>query len=309
MRIASLLAGGTELVCALGRGAELVGRSHECDRPAGIARLPVLSRPTFDVAGASGEIDRRVRAKLAAGEPLYAIDAAALAALAPDLVITQAHCDVCAVGPVEVNAAHAFPGLEGLRTVAMSGGTLAGVLRDFATVARAIGAEAEGARLVEACRERERRVRATTAALPRPSVVCLEWTDPPFAMGNWGPELVELAGGRCLLGRAGEHSTPTSWQAVLDADSDVLIVAPCGFDLARARAEMPGLAARPGFAGLRAVRAGRVFVADGNRWFNRSGPALWETLDLLAEMLHTERIPLWHAGHAYERWGQVQRSA
>jgi iron complex transport system substrate-binding protein len=288
MRIVSLLASGTELVCALGAGDELVGRSHECDSPPWVTRLPVLSRPTFDVGGSSQDIDQRVRDKLRAGEPLYQVDEAQLATLAPDVVITQTHCQVCAV---------ASDGVIALRT-----GTVDGVLAGFAEVAAAIGRDGEGARLIEEMHARVAGMRAATARLPRPTLVCLEWTDPPFALGNWGPELVEAAGGACLLGAPGAHSAAIPWDEVRRADPDVVIVAPCGFGLERAAAEMPALAARPGWGELRAVRTGRVFVADGNLYFNRSGPALFDTLDLLAEMLHPSAFPPRHEGRGWRRW-------
>jgi iron complex transport system substrate-binding protein len=299
MRIVSLLASGTELVAALGAGAQLVGRSHECDHPPWVTALPPLSHPTFDVTGASADIDARVRAKLRAGEPLYRIDEPALAALRPDVVITQTHCEVCAVGPSALGDACTRPLLRE-RVVAFTGGTLDGVLADFLAVAGVIGRPREGARLVAELRAQRERWRAATAALPRPGVVCLEWTDPPFAMGNWGPELVQLAGGNDLLGRAG-HSTAVSWDDVRAADPEVLVVAPCGFGLGRALAELPALAARPGFSALRAVRGGRVYAADGNLYFNRSGPSLFTTIDLLAEMLHPQRFGTGYAGRAYLR--------
>jgi iron complex transport system substrate-binding protein len=302
MRIVSLLASGTELVCALGDGGSLVGRSHECDDPPWVAALPALSRPTFYVTGPSEEIDRLVKEKLRAGEPLYEIDRDRLGALAPDVVITQVHCDVCAVGPDALDPAHGWPALRGFKTVSMRGGSLDGVLEDFAAVAAAIGRADAGARLVAELRARLAGWRARLAGAARRSVVCLEWTDPIFPMGNWGPELVALAGGDCRLGNANAHSAAVPWQAVLDVDPEVLVVAPCGFGLERAAAEMPALAARPGWGGLRAVRAGAVYVADGNRHFNRSGPTVVETVDLLAEILHPTLAPRRHEGRWYRAW-------
>jgi iron complex transport system substrate-binding protein len=301
MRIASLLASGTELCCALGAGDELVGRSHECDHPPWVKRLPVLSRPTFDVTGPSAAIDALVRAKLRAGAPLYEVDEAALAALAPDIVLTQSHCEVCAVGPAALDGACA-PALRRERVVTLQGGTLDGILDDFRAVAALLGRAAAGEALCARLRAHREAWRARAAALPHPTVVCLEWIEPPFAMGNWGPELVALAGGDSLLGASGAHSTTTPWQAVRDADPEVLVVAPCGFDLARATAEMPTLAAYPGFTELRAARAGRVYVADGNLYFNRSGPAVFDTIDLLAELLHPGQFPRRFEGAAFTCW-------
>jgi len=184
----------------------------------------------------------------------------------------------------------------------MRGGSLEGVLEDFALVASAIGCATEGARLVAGLREQLAAWRQRWAAARRPSVVCLEWLDPIFPMGNWGPALVEHAGGICGLGNPNTHSAAVPWQAVLDADPEVLVIAPCGFGLERALAEMPRLTARPGWEGLRAVRAGRVYVADGNRRFNRSGPGLFRSIDLLAEILHPGVVGGAGEGELYRRW-------
>ena len=301
-RIASLLASGTELVCALGLGDRLVGRSHECDHPAWVTRLPVLSQPAFDVTGSSGDIDARVRQRLRSGEPLYRVDETRLAELAPDVILTQTHCEVCAVSTSDL--IHAVRRIDRVREHELrsceliAGGagpsqgpaSIEGILTGFERVAEVLGAAETGRALVAAIRARLAALAARTAPLPHPGVVCLEWLDPPFAMGNWGPELVAVAGGRSLLGEALQRSTTTTWQAVVDADPDVLVIAPCGFAIDRTLAEMPALAARPGWSALRAVRGGRVFVADGNLYFNRSGPALFDTPEILAEIFHPERF-------------------
>jgi iron complex transport system substrate-binding protein len=299
MRIVSLLASGTELVAALGLGDRLVGRSHECDHPAWVKRLPALSRPTFDIHGTSGEIDARVREKLRNGAPLYEIDEGALAALAPDIIITQTHCEVCAVSPADfVHGVGAK--LERHQVVALSTGTIDGILDGFAHVAEVLGAAEAGRRLVADLRARLAAVEKLTRPLPRPRVACLEWIEPLFAMGNWGPEIVDIAGGEALLGSPGAHSTTLPFEALLEADPEVIVVAPCGFGLERTLAELPRLTERPGWSDLAAVRAGRAFAADGNLFFNRSGPLLFETPELLAEMLHPAHFPprhgaLWRA--------------
>jgi iron complex transport system substrate-binding protein len=301
LRIVSLLASGTELVCALGAGDRLVGRSHECDHPAWVTRLPAVSAPTFDITGESRAIDARVRERLTRGEPLYRIDEALLARLAPDLLITQTHCMVCAVSPADLahmTAAQAAPD----QVAALRGGTLEGILEGFGDVARALGLGAEGDALIAGLRARVERLQAVTAAVPHPTVVCLEWIDPVFAMGNWGPELVEIAGGVSLLGSLGEHSATTPWEAVRAADPDVLVVAPCGFGMERAQSEMHVLEAQPGWRDLRAVKAGRVYVADGNLYFNRSGPSLFDTPEILAEILHPASFPARHRETAWARW-------
>jgi len=300
-RIVSLLASATELVCALGAGERLVGRSHECDHPAWVTRLPAVSRPTFDIGGSSREIDERVRTRLHAGQPLYEVDDAAIAALAPDVLITQTHCEVCAVSPADL--AHAISAqLVRKQVVALRTGSLEAILEGFVDVARVIGASPAGEQLVSTIRANMAALAERTRALPHPAVVCLEWIDPVFAMGNWGPELVDLAGGASALGTPGAHSVGISWDAVRKVDPEVLVVAPCGFGLERATTEMHLFAERPGWRDLRAVRSGRVFVADGNLYFNRSGPSLFETPEILAEMIHPHHFSPRHDGRACRRW-------
>jgi|SRR5579859_2041019 len=297
MRIVSLLASATETVCELGMGDALVGRSHECDHPAWVRRLPALSHPTFDIGGTSADVDRRVREKLLAGAPLYEVDMEAVAALAPDVLLTQTHCEVCAVTPGAIGG-----DLCRRQVAAFGTGTLDGILEGFRTVARVVGADDRGADLVRRCRERVEAVRARTRDLPRPRVACLEWIDPVFAMGNWGPEIVEAAGGVPLLARPGEHSTTTPWEAVVREDPDVIVVAACGYGVERTASEMHVMEARPGWKELRAVRERRVHVADGNRFFNRSGPSAFETAEVLAEMLHPGTFAPRHEGHAWRAW-------
>jgi iron complex transport system substrate-binding protein len=301
-RIVSLLAGATELVCALGAGERLVGRSHECDHPTWVQRLPMVSRATFDVTGSSRAIDALVRQRLAAGQPLYEVDEQRLADLAPDVILTQTHCEVCAVSPADM--AHGSRTVTRKPVVALHGGTIDGILAGFMDVARVLGLQVRGRELVAGIRTRLDAISAATRALRHPTVVCLEWIDPVFPMSNWAPELVTLAGGAGLLGTPGQHSTTMPWDAVRDADPEVLVVAPCGFGLARTLAEMPTLAVQPGWAELRAVRGGRVFAADGNFYFNRSGPSVFETPEILAEILHEGVFPPRHEGHAWAHWRQ-----
>ena len=306
-KIASLLASGTELVCALGLGDRLVARSHECDFPAWVKRLPAVSRPTFDIGGSSADIDARVRERLRAGAPLYEVDDALLASLAPDVIVTQTHCEVCAVSPGDL--AHGAAGDAGT-----TAGRGAGIRHDRRHPRRL--SERRG-RARRGRRGRARWSRASARASrrwPAGRVPCplrgRRWrassgSIPLFAMGNWGPELIALAGGACVLGTAGAHSTTLPWQALRDADPEVIVVAPCGFGLERTLAEMPTLAAQPGWSELRAVRAGRVYVADGNLYFNRSGPLLFDTPEILAEILHPTAFAPAHEGAVWRRWPVV----
>ncbi len=279
MRIVSLLASATEMVCALGAGDWLVGRSHECDNPPRVRALPACSEPAFDVAVSSGAIDAEVRRRIRAREPLYIIHTERIRQLRPDLVITQSHCDVCAVTPENVH------GIEAAQ-LALAAGSVEGIFDDIVRVAQALGLAERGRELVEAERRRLDAVRARTAALPRPGVVLLEWTDPLFAMGNWGPELVEIAGGDLRIGRKGEYSAAIDAEQLRAADPECIVVAPCGFNLARALAEKAVLEQLPWWRELRAVRNGRVAFADGNLYFNRSGMTVSRTAEILADILH-----------------------
>jgi iron complex transport system substrate-binding protein len=179
---------------------------------------------------------------------------------------------------------------------------LKGILDGFVEVARVLGAEDRGVSLARRCQATVDAVRDRTRTMPRARVACLEWIDPVFAMGNWGPELVEAAGGEPLLGRPGEHSTTTPWEAIVREDPDVIVMAACGFDVERTASEMHVMEGRPGWRDLRAVREGRVFVADGNRYFNRSGPSAFETAELLAEMLHPGSFEPRHEGRDWRAW-------
>jgi iron complex transport system substrate-binding protein len=297
MRIVSLLASGTEIVCALGAGEWLVGRSHECDNPPWVRSLPQCSEPAFDVSVSSGEIDREVRRRLRSGEPLYIIHDDLIQALEPDIVITQSHCEVCAVTPGDVKR----NGKAGIHPVmaTLSAFTVEEILGSVQCVADVLSARDTGlkprvqrALQAKACstiselRGRLDRVRQRTAMRPQPTVVVLEWADPIFCIGNWGPELLEIAGGEPLLGNPGQLSRSIAAEQLREADPDVLIVAPCGFNLERAWGEQAVLERLPWWGDLKAVRSGRVAFADGNLYFNRAGTTIARTGEILAEILH-----------------------
>jgi iron complex transport system substrate-binding protein len=284
MRVISLLASGTEIVCALGAGDALVGRSHECDNPEWVGKLPSCTRPAFDVNVSSGEIDAEVRRRLKTGEPLYHIDTDLIRELRPDLLITQAHCEVCAVTPGDVERAGC--GRLAGQVLALTAGSVQGIFDGIMSVAHAINVPAAGEALIVQMRSRIQAVTDAVRHKPAPTVVMLEWTDPIFSMGNWGPELVEAANGKVLLGEKGQHSQAIPWERVREADPDYLIIAPCGFGIERTLRETPTLERLPGWAEMRAVRAGRVALADGNKYFNRSGITIVDTVEIIAEILH-----------------------
>jgi len=302
MRVVSLLASGTEIACALGAGGELVGRSHECDNPDWVRRLPSCTRPAFDVTMASAEIDAEVRRRVKAGEPLYHVDADLIQRLDPDVLITQVHCDVCAVTPGDI--ARAGSTARSAQVVALAAGTIAGIYEDVRRVGRTLERESAADDLAADMRRRIEAVTTSVATRPRPSVAVIEWTDPVFTAANWMPELVEAAGGTPLLTRDAEHSTIVPWQRIVDADPDYVIVAPCGFDLDRTIREAAGLAGRPEWSTLSAVRNGRVAFADGNKYFNRSGVTIVETVEILAEILHADCVPARWRGTAWTAYSR-----
>jgi iron complex transport system substrate-binding protein len=284
VRVVSLLASATEIVCALGAGEMLVGRSHECDNPSWVRRLPACSSPAFDVSVSSGEIDAEVRRRLRSGEPLYHVNAELIHELRPDLLITQAHCEVCAVTPGDVERSGA--GARATRQLALSTGSLKEIFESILRISKALGLDEQGAVLVRSERRRLDNVREQAARFRRPTVVALEWTDPVFAMGNWGPELVEISNGEPLLGRKGEYSVAIPAEHLRDADPEYLIVAPCGFSLQRTLREQAVLERYPWWQELQAVRKHHVAFADGNLFFNRSGMTVSQTAEIIAEMLH-----------------------
>jgi len=282
------------MVDALGLGEFQVGRSHECDHPAWVTQLPVCTAPRFDVCGDSREIDRRVKETLATAVSVYEVFEDVLVTLAPTHILTQTQCQVCAVSLADVERAlsERFPTLP--TVVALEPNSLADIRDDVMRVARACGIEERGCALVESMDRRMTDIAALCKSTDRrPRVALIEWQEPLMAAGNWMPELVSMTGAVNLFGEAGAHSplpsTWMQWEDLVAADPDVIVISPCGYDLVRTRAEMHWLTDRQGWKDLRAVREGAVFLADGNQYFNRPGPRVVETLEILGEMLFPER--------------------
>lgn len=300
-RVVSLIASATEIVCALGCDHMLVGVSHECDYPPSIRGLPRCTEPKFDVDGLSYQIDERVKAIVQEGLSVYRVFVDRLDHLRPDVIITQSQCEVCAVSLRDVEQAVCQMVSSRPPIVSLEPHGLADVWVDIERVADALEVSESGRRLVQRLQDRMEAVASGARRLsPKPRVACIEWIDPLMAAGNWMPELVEMAGGDNLFGTAGAHSP---WMDVSDlarADPDVVLILPCGWDKQRARREMPPLATRPVWQGLRAVREGRVYLTDGNQYFNRPGPRLVESLEILAEIFHPETFDFGHKGVAWE---------
>jgi len=284
MRIVTLLPSATEIVCALGLADRLVGISHDCDYPPEIGDRRVLSDAIVGPAMPSGEIDAAIRTHVHTGKSVYHLDSALLTALAPDLILTQELCHVCAPSFTEVRRAARI--LEGrTQIVSLEPHGLDDILETIREVGRLTGSGASAEALVGSLRERIDGVGRRPGPQPPPRVACIEWMDPIFIAGHWVPEMVEMAGGRDGLGRLGKDSYVVEWDALIAYAPEVVVVMPCGFDIPRARAEMHLLTKRPGWRDLPAVRTGRVFVTDASAYFSRPGPRIVRGLEILADLV------------------------
>ena len=317
-RIISLIASATEIVCALGFESELVGRSHECDFPESVKRLPVCTEPKFDTEGTSLEIDQRVKAILSGALSegrlatavlpseealsIYRVHANLLKELKPDIIITQSQCEVCAVSLKDVERAVCEMIDSQPKIVSLEPNVLSDIWKDIHLVAEALEVPDRGQSLIDRFRKRMNAISEKAHTLrARPTVALIEWIEPLMAAGNWMPELVELAGGENLFGEAGKHSPWMKWRDIVKKDPDVVIVAPCGFDIARSRKDLPVLKRKLEWPHLKAVQGGQVYVVDGNQYFNRPGPRVVESLEILAEILHPKMFHFGHEGKGWEK--------
>jgi iron complex transport system substrate-binding protein len=286
--VATLVPSATDLVCALGGADRIVGISHECDHPAATGR-PILTRANLATAPAPGEaavdpaaLDADVASAHAAGDPLYVTDRALLHQLRPDVVLAQDVCDVCAVTGDQV-ACEVPAGTEVVRLGAVD---LDGLRSDLRLVGEALGAPDAAAEAIAVLDEGLAVVRARVADLPRPTVLLLEWSDPPFVAGHWIPELLAHAGGLDVLGSPGAASRRVTWDEIATADPDVVVFLPCGYGIDAAVAEGTALLGRPDVAGLRAVAEGRAWAVDATRLLSRCTPVAAEAAAVLASILH-----------------------
>ena len=297
-RVASLLPAATEIVCALGAEADLVGISHECDFPETVRRLPALTRARVRPVGASRDIDREVRLVLQDALAVYEIELARLEAARPDVIVTQDLCDVCAVSFSDVCAATAALVHQEVRIVNLHPTRFDDIWADIARVADALGRAAEGAAVVRGLQARASAITTRSSGRgERPRVVAVEWLDPVMLGGMWMPELIERGGGIPLVTRPGDHAPTLTRDALQGLAPDVVLIKPCGFPLGRTLEELPLLRASLPWESWRAVQAGRVYIADGNAYFNRPGPRIVESLEILAACLHPEAFPDFRRKH------------
>jgi iron complex transport system substrate-binding protein len=285
MRIVSLLPSATEIICSLGLRENLVGVTHECDFPAGVESLPKVTQTLIPHDATSAEIDSLVRERLKTEKALYSLDMETLQRLQPELIVTQALCDVCAVAEQEVNeAACSLPGSP--RVINLEPTCLEEVFDCIRAVGLAVGIEDQAAKVITGLKARVDRVITLSGTLPhRPSMMLLEWIDPPFSAGHWSPELVEMAGGREVIGMAGQRSTTVNWDQIVEADPEMLVIACCGFTVERTRQDMPILESYPGWSSLACVRNDQVHIVDGSAYFSRPGPRLVDSLEILSDLI------------------------
>ncbi|MDX6642362.1 MAG: iron complex transport system substrate-binding protein [Solirubrobacteraceae bacterium] len=285
MRIVSLVPSATEMLFALGLGDEVIAVTHECDHPLEVLERPRVTRDVIGPGLAAAEIDAAVRERTERGESIYALDEDLLHDLAPDLIVTQALCAVCAVSYDDVVALAQRIDSQP-RVISLDPHTLGEVLGDVRTLAEATDRRDEGVALVREATKRVDRVRQAVRGEPRPRVAALEWLDPVFVAGHWTPQLIEYAGGEDVLGRPGEHSAVATWEEVQAVSPEIVLVVPCGYDARRARAEAEGHR-----EALEALGAQRVVALDAAAYFSRPGPRLVDGLEVVAHLLHPERVP------------------
>ena len=302
-RIVSLLPSATEIVCAVGFRNNLVGRSHECDYPEAVEDLPVCSSPRIEVGGDSREVDDEIRNIVRRGLSVYEVREDTLKSLKPDFIVTQTQCEVCAVSERQLRrAVHEWSEAKP-EIVSLSPNVVEDVLRDIRRVAEALGVRHQGDKIVDVLRSRMRSIKERTAALgSHPRVATIEWIDPLMSGGNWMPELVEMAGGENLFGETGKHSPQLQWQELCAADPDAILISPCGFNLNRTLREAKALEQLEGWDNLTAVKNSRCFAADGHHFFNRPGPRLADSLEIITQALHPDYFDF---GHGPDRWRQI----
>ncbi len=302
-RIASLTPNATEITAALGGLSQLVVRSHACDYPPSVCSLPVCTKVNIDTTLPSSDINRSIKGLLTSALSIYQIDVPLLKTAAPDVILTQSQCDVCAVSEAELSRAVGDWFHNGIDIVSLKSNQLTDIWQDITNIAKVIDANDRGRALISKIKVSMTTIDKKCAALrSRPRVACIEWIAPLMAAGNWVPELISMAGGINLFGDIGSHSPWMDWEELKSADPDVMIVMPCGFNLKRCRAEMFALTGSPGWEELSCVKAGDIFLADGNQYFNRPGPRIAQSLEIIAEILHPHEFKPKYEGTGWERY-------
>ncbi len=300
LRVVSLIPSTTEILAALGLGDILVGRSHECDYPPMVTDLPVCTAANLDSQDTSRQIHDRVTDLLQSALSIYRVDLELLEQLQPTHILTQAQCEVCAVSLADVETAVGQLVQSSPQIISLQPSVLAEVWHSMQQVALALGVDSapiinQLQARIDTCHQQAHQEHH------RPRVACIEWTDPLMAAGNWVPELVDLAGGDNLFGTKGKHSPWLPWEQLQAADPEMLVFMPCGFDLAQTGEAVQELSQKPQWRSLRAVQSNQVLITDGNQYFNRPGPRLVDSLEILAEILHPQSCQFGYEGMGWQR--------
>lgn len=302
-RIISLLPAATEIVCALGFEKNLVGRSHECDFPLSVKQLPICSEANFVDNLSSLAIDKKVKELLSDALSVYTVNRGKIKQLAPDVVITQAQCEVCAVSLKEVEEALENYLDKQASIISLQPNSLEDIFNNIREVAESLSVIEKGDKLIEDLNERVNIVRHKLKFIDnKPTVACIEWIEPMMVSGNWVPELVDIAGGISLLAEAGQHSPFIQWVDIQLQDPEIIVVMPCGFSIERTLREIDILLQLPGFSELKAVKNNRLYIADGNQYFNRPGPRIVDSIEILAEVIHPKQFIFGYEGNGWIRF-------
>ena len=287
-RVLSLLSSTTEIIYALGCGDRLVGRSHECDYPEEVSELPICTIPKFNVDGTSREVDDEVKSLVQSALSIYYINEKLLKELKPDIIFTQSQCEVCAVSVSDVeNALKNITGLSS-RVISVEPNSVEDIFNDILTIAEILNVRKKGKELVELIKAKIDSTEKIVYQKSSPSVAAIEWIDPLMAAGNWVPQLIRVAGGKNLFGEAGKHSPWMKYNDLLEQDPEIIIVMPCGYDIKKSLIEIKTLERKKGWGSLKAVRNRNVYITDGNQFFNRPGPRIIESLEILLEIIHSD---------------------
>jgi iron complex transport system substrate-binding protein len=299
-KIISLLPAATEIIVALGLGENLVGRSHECDYPESILHLPVCTSSKLNPQGSSLEIDNDVKDLLSEGLSIYNIDRELIRELAPDAIITQDQCEVCAVSLKEVEIALRDLTDKNVEVISLKPSTLDDILTDIKSVASVFDAESRAEVLVEQMEERINIIRHKLKFLEnKPKVACIEWLQPLMVAGNWTPGLVDIAGGKAILAEDGKHSPFVDFDQIVQEDPEIILVMPCGYSIPQTLKEINSLLELEGWSELNAVKNSRIYIADGNQYFNRSGPRIVDSIEILAEIINSKQFVF---GYEVDGW-------
>ena len=299
-KIVSLLPAATEIICALGLEKNLVGRSHECDFPASVKELPICTEANFPDGLSSADIDIKVKEILADALSVYTVKREQIKALSPDVVITQAQCEVCAVSLKDVEEALENYLDKQAQIISLQPNSLDDIFNDIVTVANALNVSAAGAELLESLQERVDIIKHKLKFIDsKPTVACIEWLEPVMISGNWVPGLVNIAGGTPVLAQEEKHSPYIEWDEILRQDPEIIVVMPCGFSIERTMREINLLLDRPGFASLKAVKNDRFYIADGNQYFNRPGPRIVDSIEILAEIIRPKQFIFGYEGEGW----------